>query len=566
MLLSKIGIVSRTYRHVARYRQILGVLFKYGFDDLINTLKIGQYVEVGLQLISRNRREHVETLTRAQRVRMVLEELGPTFIKLGQVLSTRPDLIPAEFVAELSRLQEHVPPFPFEQAREIIESELRRPLHEVFARFDETPLAAASIGQVHRATLREGDEVVVKVQRPGIRRIVEVDLEILLHLAVLLERHVEGAELHSPTRIVQEFSRVMEQELQYTVEASHLERFAMQFIDDRTIYVPKVYREATTSRVLTLEYVEGIRPNDLRALESAGLDRRIIARRGAELILKQIFIHGFFHADPHPGNIFILPGNVVCYLDFGMMGRLDLRTRELFADLVFAIAARDATATTAAILRLAERDDSFEPDLRQLERDVAELIDIHVVSELKRLDFGRLLQQIVDLTRRHRIRIPPDLVVMGKCLTTVEGMGRVLDPEFDIVSAARPYVRKVKLDRLRPTRVARDIHEAGIQLAQFASEIPDGVRDLLRLAKRGQLKMGFEHRGLERMIDTHERISNRIAFAIVVAALIVGSSLVVRSQIPPLWHEIPVVGLAGFVTAGVMGFWLLISILRHGRM
>jgi len=566
MLLSKIGIVSRTYRHMARYRQILGVLFKYGFDDLINTLRIGQYVEVGLQLITRNRREHVETLTRAQRVRMVLEELGPTFIKLGQVLSTRPDLIPAEFVAELSRLQEHVPPFPFEQAKEIVEGELRRPLHAVYERFDETPLAAASIGQVHRATLREGDDVVVKVQRPGIRRIIEVDLEILLHLAVLLERHVEGADLHRPTRIVQEFSRVIEQELQYTVEASHLERFARQFLDDETIYVPKVYRETTTNRVLTLEYVEGIRVNDVAGLEAAGLDRKIIARRGAELILKQIFVHGFFHADLHPGNVFIMPGNVACYLDFGMMGRLDRQTRELFADLVLYIAARDAAGTTSALLRLSERDDSHEPDVRQLERDVAELIDIHLVSELKRLDFGGLLQHLVDLTRRHQIRIPPDLVVMGKCLTTVEGMGRLLDPEFDIVSVARPYVRKVKLDRLRPGRLARDIHEAGIQLVQFASEIPEGVRELLQLAKRGQLKIGFEHRGLEKMIDTHERISNRIAFAIVVAALIVGSSLVVRSQIPPLWHEIPVVGLAGFVAAGVMGFWLLISILRHGRM
>jgi ubiquinone biosynthesis protein len=566
MPIRKIGIVTRTYRHVNRYRQVLGVLIKYGFGELVESLRIAQYVEIGLQMISRGRREEVERLTRAQRVRLVLEELGPTFIKLGQVLSTRPDLVPPDLVHELEKLQKQVPPFPFAQAREIIETELHRPLHEIYERFDETPLAAASIGQVHRATLRDGDEVVVKVQRPGIRRTIEVDLEILLHLAVLAERHLEGARLHRPTKIVEEFARVIEQELDYAAEAAHLERFASQFIDDPTMYVPKVYRDATTSRVLTMEYVAGVHPTDVNVLRNAGLNPKLVVARGANLILKQVFEHGFFHADPHPGNIFVLPGDVICYLDFGMMGRLDLRLREEIADLIYGVVARDPPKATAALLRLAEHDLDVEPDARHIERDVAEFLDRHLVSRLQQLDLSKLLQQLLDLVSKHRLRIPADLVMMLKAVGTVEGLGLMLDPDFDMVATARPYVQRLKLDRMRPGRIAREFYEYSTDLLQLAREIPSGLRDLLQMAKRGQFRMGFEHRGLEKMLDTHEKISNRIAFAIVVAALIVGSSLIVLSRIPPQWYDIPVVGLVGFIAAGVMGFWLLVSILRHGRM
>jgi ubiquinone biosynthesis protein len=566
MAIRKIGIVSRTYQHVNRYRQILTVLAKYGFGDLVDRLRIGQYLEVGLQLIARHRREHLERLSRAERIRMTLEELGPTFIKLGQMLSTRPDLIPAEFAVELEKLQDAVPPFPFQQAREIVEAELRQPLNEAFTSFDQTSLAAASIGQVHRARLQDGEEVVVKVQRPGIRRTIEVDLEILLHLATLLERHVEGARLHRPTKIVEEFGRVMEQELNYGAEIAHLERFANQFLDDPTVYVPKVYPDSSTTRVLTMEYVEGINVTDLEALSQHNLDRKRIAARGAELILKQVFVHGFFHADPHPGNVFVLPGEVICYLDFGMVGRLDRRAREDFADLVYGAAARDAGKTTAALLRLTEHDEEREPDVRALERDVAEFIDLHVVTKLGRVDMGRLLQQLLQLVSRHQLRVPADFVTMLKAVVTVESLGVLLDPELNMIKAAEPYIRKLKMERFSPGRILGELYDSGTDLLQLVREVPGGVREALRLARRGGLRMALEHRGFEKMLDTYEKIANRVSFAIVVAALIIGSSLIVLSQVPPKWYEIPVIGLVGFVVAGVMGFLLLLSILRHGRM
>ena len=564
MYIRKIGMISRTYRHIQRYRQILTVLFKYGFGDLIDTLKIEQYLEIGLQMISRKRREKIETLSRAERVRMALEELGPTFIKMGQILSTRPDLLPVEFIRQLSRLQDDVPPFAFNQVRDTIEKELGAPLDGIFKEFDETPLASASIGQVHRAMLVSGEEVIVKVQRPDMKKIIEVDLEIMLHLAILMEKHLKAMEIHRPTLVVEEFARTLEMELDYTQEAAHAERFAAQFLGERTLYVPKVYRDATSRRILTMEYIDGIKASELDKLEKGGLDRREIARRGFDLILKQIFIHGFFHADPHPGNVFILPNNIICFLDFGMMGRIGRQAREDFADLIMGIVRRDESKAARALMALTTPDE--KTDLSALERDVAQFIDKYFYRPLKDFEMGKLLQNLVEMTTTHRLQIPPDLFLMLKALTTEEGLGRTLDPDFDAIKQAAPFIRRVQMDRLRPKRVAGDIFDSGAEFLHLLREIPAEVREILTQARQGRIKMEFEHRGLEPMLSTHDRISNRIAFAIILAALIIGSSLIVLSGVPPKWHEIPVIGLAGFVIAAVMGFWLLISILRRGRM
>lgn len=564
MHVRKIGMIGRTYRHIQRYRQILTVLFKYGFGDLVDTLKIEQYLEIGLQMISRKRREKIEILSRAERVRMALEELGPTFVKMGQILSTRPDLLPVDFIQELGKLQDHVPPFEYAQVKPIVEKELGASLGEVFEVFEKSPLASASIGQVHRARLVGGDEVVVKVQRPGILKTIEVDLEIMLHLATLMERHLKALEIHRPTRIIEEFARMLEKELDYTVEAAHTERFAMQFIGDTTVYVPKIYREATTRRVLTMEYVSGIKASEIDRLGKAGLDRRKIASRGFDLIMKQVFVHGFFHADPHPGNIFILPGNVICYLDFGMMGRISRQNRENFADLIMSIARRDETKATDSLIRLTTSDG--DKDYHSLERDVAGFIDQHFYRPLKELDLGKLLHQLLEIMARHRLRIPPELFLMIKALGTVEGLGRVLDPDFDATKKAAPFVRRIQLERIHPKRIAGDIADSGAEFIHLLKEIPGELREILRQARQGRVKIEFEHRGLEPMLSTYDRVSNRIAFAIVLASLVIGSSLIVLSGVPPKWHEIPVIGLAGFLIAGVMGFWLLISILRRGRM
>ena len=564
MAIFKINRIGRTYRHIQRYRRILTVLFKYGFGDVVDILKIEQYLEIGLQMVSRKHREKIETLSRAERVRMVLEELGPTFIKMGQILSTRTDLLPVEFIKELPKLQDEVPPFPFSGVKETIEKELQKPLGQLFSHFDERPLAAASIAQVHRAQTLDGDEVVVKVQRPDIHRTIEVDLEIMTHLAGLMEKHLEGWDIHRPTKIVEEFARTLEKELDFGLEAAYMERFARQFTDDQSVYVPKVFREATKTRVLTMEWINGIKASDIDRLEKEGLDRCKIARQGYALIMKQIFVHGFFHADPHPGNIFILPDNVICYIDFGMMGRINLSSRENFSDLVLSIVHRDEVEACNAILRLAVSDG--EPDRQSLEGDVAEFIDRHFYRPLKELELGKLLHQLLETAARHHLRISPNLFMMIKALSIVEGLGRTLDPDFDIIEQAGPFVRKIQIDRLHPRRIAKEMAGTGTDLLTLLKEIPGEVRDILRQTRQGKVKMEFELRGLDQMLFTNDRISNRIAFAIVLASLVIGSGLIVLADIPPRWHEIPVIGLIGFIVAGLMGFWLLISILRSGRM
>ncbi len=560
----KIGIVGRTYRHLNRYREILSVLFKYGFGDIIETLKIEQYIEVGLQMISKKRRDQIEKLSRAERVRMAVEELGPTFIKLGQILSTRPDLIPLEYSRELSKLQDNVPAFSHEAVKTIITEELGSPPEELFAHFDSRPLAAASIGQVHRARLVDGEEVVVKVQRPGIRKIVEIDLEILLHLASLMERHVEEMVVQRPTRVVEEFARSLEKEIDYTIESYHTERFSRQFMGEHTVYVPKVFRELNSSRVLTIEYIDGIKVSDTDRLKQKGCDLHRIAVNGADLIMKQIFVHGFFHADPHPGNIFILPNHVICFLDFGMMGRIRQDEREDFTDFVTSLAGRNERKITESVLRLSLYD--VEPDREKLERDLMDLLEHQVYGHQNKLEMGKLFQKLIETVSSHGLTIKPDLYLMMKSLGTIEGIAKMLEPGFDILKQAEPFVRKIQQDRMDPRRIAGDVLEIGTELIQLGREIPGEVRSILKQAREGKIKIEFGHSGLEPLLNTHNRTSNRLVFAIVLAALIVGSSLVVLSGIPPKWNDIPLVGLAGFVLAGVIGFSLLISILRHRKM
>ncbi|MCB1055248.1 MAG: AarF/ABC1/UbiB kinase family protein [Acidobacteria bacterium] len=554
--------LGRTYRHAQRYRQILGVLLKHGYYDLLKNLKIDQYLEGGLKRF-RGPAEQ-QDLSRAERFRRALEELGPTFVKAGQLLSTRPDLLPVDFLEQLSRLQDSVAPFPFAEVREIVEEELGAPLDELFDHFDEEPLAAASIGQVHGARTAAGEEVVVKVRRPGVRAMLEVDLEILMNLATLMERRLEGWDVHRPTRVVEELGVSLDRELDYRMEAANQEHFAWQFRGDGRVRVPKVLRRVTTEKVLTMERIDGVRSSDVEELRRRGDDPVSLATLVAELSMRQIFDFGFFHGDPHPGNVFVLDGGVICYLDFGMMGRIDRSTREDFAGLVLGIVRRDSQGMKESLLALCHHGGEADPP--GLERDLAEFADRHFFRPLREIRLGDVLQQLLELAARHQLGIPPDLFLMIKALANVEGLCRGLDPDFEISSHAAPFLRRIQLERYYPQRLARDLAESGGEVLALMRDVPGELRATLAQLRRGRSRLGFELRGLDPLNATLDRVSNVLAFAIVLAALIIGSSLIVLAGVPPLWHGIPLIGLAGFVVAAVMGFWLLASILRHGRM
>jgi ubiquinone biosynthesis protein len=565
MFIQKIGVISHTYRHMHRYSEILGVLIKFGFGDLISSLKIEQYLDFGRHIFNRREsREKVESLSRAVRLRLALEELGPTFIKLGQALSTRADLLPPDFIRELVKLQDRVPPFPFSEAQKVLETELKGSSPSLFESIEPVPFAAASIGQVHRARLLDGEEVAIKIQRPGIRRTVEVDLEILYHLATLVERHLSGWDLHRPTRIVEEFGRMLSREMDYTIEAASMERFAAQFIDDPRIYVPKVFRDATTTRILTMEYIEGIKAGSLELLRKAGHDLKEIARRGAELVMTQIFVHGFFHADPHPANLMVLPGEVICFLDLGMMGRLDRETRERVIDLVMGVVRRDESALAAALIRITTWDQ--EPNRQELERDALDLAERHLYRPLKEMPLVRFIYQIFEVASKHRLRLPLNVLFLIKALGSIEGLGRDLDPEFSLIGSAAPFVERAYAERFHPRRLAEDALAQGGVLIHLLKEIPAELHQVLRMARQGRLRVDIHNVTQDQMMKSLSQTGTRLSFAIVLASLIIGSSLMVLSDIPPKWYDIPLIGLVGYLVAGVMGFWLLISTLRKGKL
>ena len=556
----KLGVIGRTYRHLHRYQQVLRILFKYGFGDLVGRLHIAEYLEGGLRMFTGRLKEPFARLSRPERLRMAFEELGPTFIKLGQLLSTRPDLIPADFLRELTKLQDTASPFPLAAVRAIIVEELGRQPEEIFQSFDDEPIAAASIAQVHQARLKNGDAAAVKVLRPGIERIIAVDVEILAHLAGLMEQHIEEVQGHNPVAVVEEFAQSLSQEIDFSQELANIQRFARQFAGNATVHVPAVYPELSAGRVLVMEHVAGIKAANIEALKAAGRDLPLVAERGAMLVMEQIFVHGFFHADPHPGNIFIMPGNVVCFVDFGQMGRLSRREREDVTNLIVHLVAGNEREIVSGLLRVTNQ--LGEVNREALGRDLTRLIDIYLYRPLAGLEAGRIIQELVGLISRHRLSFKPELYLMMKALSTVEGVGLMLDPKLELVRLAKPFMRRISLGRFAPNRLAEDFSYTSLAYAHLLREAPEELRLILHQLRRGQMRIEFEHKGIRQLAPDLYRVANRIAFAIVLAALIVGSSLIVLAGIPPRWHNIPLLGLLGFLIAGLMSLRLVFAMLK----
>jgi ubiquinone biosynthesis protein len=559
----KIGSVGRTYRHINRYGEIITVLVKYGFGELIMGARIEKYVDFGRKLFP-GKREGVASHSRWERIRMVLEELGPTFIKFGQIMSNRPDLVPQELIMELSKLQSTVPPFPEEEAKKLIEKEIGKSVDELFSDYTITPIASGSIAQVHQAILKNGKKVAVKVQRPGIEQIIKTDIEIMFHLAALMEKYVEEISLLNPIAVVAEFERSIKRELDFNIEAAAIERFSRNFLSDRNVYVPTVYRDYSTSKVLTMEFIDGIKASNVEALLAAGLDPKPLASRGADLVLKQIFEHGFFHADPHPGNLIVLPGNIICFLDYGMMGGISMRDRAHLSSLLIGVVSQDATRIARTLSQIS--GSLHLKDAGKLEYDIHALLAQYSYQPVKTLKIGGMLSQLISLIISYRLTAPPSFYLLMKAIITIEGVGRMLDPDFDMIKHAKPFTRKLLKERMNPLKLAKDFYLSAIDLSALLRDIPSDVREILTQIEEGKIKIGFEHKGLESMQETLNQISNRIAFAIVLAAIVMSSALVVLAGIPPHWRGIPLIGIVGFLGAGIMGFWLLISIIRHGKM
>jgi ubiquinone biosynthesis protein len=563
--IKKIGKVGKRYRHLIRYQQIIGIILKYGFDNILDAMNIDRYIESGLKLIPFSKpHERVEKLSRNQRIRMALEELGPTFIKMGQVLSSRPDLIPMDLIAELSKLQDEIPAFGFDQVKETITAEFGKPLHQVFHSMDAQPFASASIGQVHRASVTGEDRLAVKIQRPGIRKTIEADLEIIHHLAGIMERNIEEVAFYRPVKIVEEFAKTLEKELDYTIEAANMERMASQFCHDKTIHIPQVYFAESSERVLTMEFINGIKASDIAAIDRAGLDRNLITRRGADFIMKQVFDHGFFHADPHPGNIFILENNRICPVDFGMTGFLDRTTRELFVDIIHSVATNNARLAARLLCELCDYE--TPPDMIVLEKEVSLFVSVHLTKSLKEIRTSKMVNQLIGLCAAHGLRIPPDLFLMMKAFVAIEDVARKLDPDFNMLGHAVPYVTTARFMKFSPSKIAQEVMDIARESYRLLQQLPADTMEILRLVRQGKLKIAIDIQHLDKLIVHQDQTSNRISFSIIIAALILGSAVVVNSDVPPMLFGVSVIGIAGFLAAAVMGVWLLVAIVRSGRL
>ncbi len=556
---------NRNLRTIRRYRAILGVLIKYGFGRFVEQLNIDYYLELGKRVVTRSSpSREVQRLSQPQRLRMVMEELGPTFIKFGQLLSTRPDVVPKPYVDEFRKLQDEVPALPAEEIQRQIQRQLGQPIETICAEFSPEALAAASIAQVHLAKLHSGEAVVFKVRRPGITRTVETDIDILMGLAHLVEQHMPAVALYDPVGLVKEFRRTIRREMDFLREGHTIERFAVNFAGDPTVYVPKVYWPHSGETVLVLEYIPGIKISEFKELTARGYDLKELARRGAIAFLKQVLDHGIFHGDPHPGNIFVLPNHVLCMLDYGMVGRLSPELKQQLIDLLEALLRRDVEQIIAQLLYSGELTD--DADLKSLRRDLHEFIEDYYDILLQDLRVGRLLTDFIEILTHHSIRFPADFVLLAKALVAMEGLGRQLDPEFNMIDHMRPYIEKLVRERFSPGNIARQVGNVAQSYASLAKNLPRDIKEFLNRLNRNQFKIDLEHRGLEKLVTDLDRSSNRISFAVVIGALIVGSSLIMQTEKGPMLFGFPILGFLGYSIAGFLGLWLAIGIIRSGRL
>lgn len=562
-VIPRIGNLNRTYRNFKRYQEIIVILIKHGFGEMLSQINLEQFKLFGKKIVSQANSETL-ALSKWKRIRLAFEELGPTFIKLGQILSNRPDLIPEKLIIELEKLQSEVPPFPGNIAKQIVEEQLPQPFDEVFAWFDEKSIASASIAQVHKAKLKTGEIVAVKIQRPNIKKTIEVDIEIMLHLAELLEKHIAEFQSISPIRIVEEFAETIKKEIDFNYETSYIERFKKMFENNRSIYVPKIFKQFSSKKILILEFIIGVKINNIEQLKAMGITPKEIAGKGTSLILKQIFDFGFFHADPHPGNILIMPDHRICFLDFGMMGSISQRYRNYLSDFMIAFVSNDVRKLVKILIQFSQT--STQINLNELENQLSELIERFTYLPLKDIDMSEVLDKSFKLVLSYELRLPPIMYLLSKSIVTIEGVARQLDPDFNMIAYIKPYAKKLIKRRLSPLRVSKDIYLSGVELAQLMQEFPFEARDLISQLKRGNLKVCFEHRGLESFMHKLDQITNRIAFAIVIAALIIGSSIIVYAAIPPLIKDVSLIGIIGYIAAGILGFWLIISIINSRKM
>ena len=554
-----------TARDLGRLKEILGVMVRHGFGDTVRRLGLADRLERAGQALNW---AHAADLARVEppvQVRLALEELGPTFVKFGQILAGRADLFGPEWIAEFEKLHSQVPAVHFDALRPQLREDLGAEPEEVFAWFDTTPLAAASIAQVHRARLHGGTEVIVKIRRPGIADTIHADLRLLLRLAALAEAELPALKPYRPQQLVREFARSLRRELDLAGECRQAERIAANMAEALPhIVIPRVHWAYTRERINVQDFIDGTPGSALAALTpEAGFNRRVLAQRGAQAVIKMIVEDGLFHADPHPGNVFYLPGNRIAFIDFGMVGRLSQRRRDELLQLLLGLVEHQPQVVADVLLDWT--GDTPGLNLGQLETEVEAFVDQYHGVPLAQLSLGQMLADVSAILREHRLGLPPDLALLIKAFISLEGMGRNLDPGFHMATETLPVLQQVVRRRYRPEALAGRAWTALRRMLATAEQLPDDIGRLLRNARRGHLQVGIELAHLKRVGDQIDRSANRLAMALVIAALIIGSSIVMTVKGGPTLFGLPAFGFLGFFGAVVCGLWLVRAIWRSSH-
>lgn len=548
--------IAKIVGNLLRTQEILSVFLRHGFGDLVRRAGLGGYLTSDNDKLTDRTEPTPEKAPSARRFRLALEDLGGAFVKLGQVLSTRPDILPPAWTDELRRLQDDVGAVDFELIKHTLEEELG-PTETRFTSVSPTPLAVGSIAQVHRGIMFDGTDVVLKVRKPGVKKAILRDCDVLEGIAELLEKHIPESRNYRPLELVNQFRRAVQGELDFSEEARNLDRFALDFRSSPDILFPQVYWDQTTERVLTMQRMIGTKISLLDQLKGDGAQPKELAETLAESLLRQILEHGFFHGDPHPGNLLVIDGSKICFLDCGMVGRLDERTKHNFVLLVEAGIRKDPETVADLLLGM----DALPEDLDRsvFVREVDIFLERYTRIPLKRLRLKSIIDEAMDIIHKFSIQVPPDVLLVSKALITLESITRDLDPDFDVVPFIEPFVREMIVSEYGPRMIAKNLYQSARDVMRLLRDLPSDLRELARTLRDNQMRIVLEHHGLKEAFQELDRASKRISISIIIASIVLASSIVVHARAGPLMHGIPVLALGGISVAVIMGLWLLFT-------